>query len=220
MPIPDDHYFADVKKLCEQNGSLLIIDEVQTGLGRTGRFWGIEHYQVIPDIIVAAKGLGGGIYPITAAIIRRDLESVFHDDPFIHISTTGGADIGCVVAQKVVEISSSKKFLSHVDELAEIFSKGLKALQHKFPHILAEIRQKGLMAGLKTSHKDFGPLLTKTCYDAGLLCIYAGNDTSVLQFLPVLNIEVALAREIIERLDQAFEKANEFASLFMPKEAS
>lgn len=217
MPIADDNYFADVKRQCDKNGSLLIIDEVQTGLGRTGRFWGIEHYHVAPDMIVTAKGLGGGIYPITATIIGKVLESVFHDDPFIHISTTGGADVGCVVAQKVIEISSSKKFLNHINELAQIFSTGLEVIRHKFPHILVEIRQKGLMCGLKTAHKDFGPLLTKTCYDAGLLCIYAGNDTSVVQFLPVLNIDAVLAHEIIERLERAFEKADEFIRLFFNK---
>jgi putrescine aminotransferase len=220
MPIARDDYFANVKKSCEPNGSLLIIDEVQTGLGRTGSFWGIEHYHVVPDMIVTAKGLGGGIYPITATIIKKDLESVFHDDPFIHISTCGGADIGCVVAQKVLEISSQPQFLSHVRDLSEIFSSGIENIRRKYPSILLEIRQKGLMCGLKTAHKDFGPLLTKTCFDAGLLCIYAGNDTSVLQFLPVLNIDAALAHEILERLDTAFEKAAEFIQLLNNQEAT
>jgi putrescine aminotransferase len=145
--------------------------------------------------------------------MKQNLESVFHDDPFIHISTCGGADIGCVVAQKVIEISSQPEFLNHINELAGIFSTGLEVIKHKFPHILMEIRQKGLMLGLKTAHKDYGPLLTKTCFDAGLLCIYAGNDTSVLQFLPVLNIDVVLAHEILERLDTAFEKVGEFIQL-------
>jgi acetylornithine/succinyldiaminopimelate/putrescine aminotransferase len=220
MPIPDDRYFAEVKNLCLKNGSLLIMDEVQTGLGRTGCFWGVEHYHTVPDIIVAAKGLGGGIYPVAATIIRKDLETVFHEDPFIHISTTGGADIGCVVAQKAVEISSSAGFLNHVNELARIFSDGLHTLKDNYPHILLEIRQKGLMCGLKTAHKDFGPLLTKTCFDAGLLCIYAGNDTSVLQFLPVLTIDFSLAHEILERLDTALKKAGEFIQLIKNQGAS
>ncbi len=209
MPIAHDQYFVQVKQLCEQNGSLLIMDEVQTGLGRTGTFWGFEQFGVIPDMIITAKGLGGGIYPITAVIMKKELESVFHDDPFIHISTCGGADIGCVVAQKVIAISSSLDFLNHVNDLADFFSQGLDALKRKFPGILLEIRQKGLMCGLKTPSKDFGPILTKTCFDAGLLCIYAGNDPSVLQFLPVLTIEKALAQEILQRLNTAFENASE-----------
>jgi acetylornithine/succinyldiaminopimelate/putrescine aminotransferase len=210
MPIADDDYFINVAERCRKNGSLLIIDEVQTGLGRTGRFWGIEHYRTVPDIMVSAKGLGGGLYPVTATIIRRDLETVFHDDPFIHISTAGGADIGCVVAQKVLEISSAKPFLDHVNVLSDIFSRGMAGLMGKYPGLLTAFRQKGLMCGIKTSRPDLGPILSKTCYDAGLLCIYAAHDPSVLQFLPSLIIDADLAAEILQRLESAFDSAAEF----------
>ncbi|NOY69034.1 MAG: aspartate aminotransferase family protein [Deltaproteobacteria bacterium] len=210
MPIPDHDYFSKVKTLCEQNGSLLIMDEVQTGIGRTGRFWGIEHFEVAPDMIVSAKGLGGGIYPVTATIIQKNLESVFHDDPFIHISTTGGADIGCMVAKKVIEISSADDFLRHVNDLAEIFAQDIGKLAKKYPDVLSGFRQKGLMCGIVTKRADFGPLMTKACYDAGLLCIYAGNDTSVVQFLPPLIMDSVLCEEIIQRLDYALEMVNAF----------
>jgi len=215
MPIPDKEYYPKLKKLCEKNGSLLIIDEVQTGLGRTGKMWGIEHYNVVPDIMVSAKGLSGGIYPITATIIRKELESVFHEDPFIHISTAGGGEVGCAVAQKVLEISSAADFLNHVNELAAIFRSGIDKLKTKYPGLLAEFRQSGMMMGIKTTHPDLGALMTKTCYDAGLLCILSGNDTSVLQFLPVLNISNKLADEILQRLDRAFEMAEEYVQQYL-----
>ncbi len=210
MPIPDDDYYSQVKRLCAQNGSLLIIDEVQTGLGRTGRFWGISHYGVVPDMIVSAKGLGGGIYPITATILHKDLEAVFHEDPFIHISTAGGADIGCLVAQKVIEISSKDVFLQHVNDLADVFAAGMKALVLRYSKVLSAFRQKGLMCGLKTTSPDLGPLMTKACYDAGLLCIYAGNDTSVVQLLPPLIIDIPLAQEILQRMEKAIEMVEAF----------
>ena len=207
MPIPDGNYYPELKKICKKNGSLLIIDEIQTGLGRTGKMWGIEQYDVVPDIMVTAKGLSGGIYPITATIIRKELESVFHQDPFIHISTAGGGEVGCAVAQKVLDITSSDSFLNHVNDLAEIFKSGVNKLKLKYPELLAEFRQSGMMMGIKTTHLDLGALMTKTCYDAGLLCILSGNDTSVIQFLPALNISRELADEILERLDKAFELA-------------
>ncbi len=210
MPIAGDDYFKEVALLCRKNGTLLIIDEVQTGLGRTGRFWGIEHYHTVPDIIVAAKGLSGGLYPLSVTIIRRDLEAVFHEDPFIHISTAGGADIGCVVARKVLEISSGKSFLDHVDAIANLFDQGMARLMRKYSPLLTAFRHKGLMCGIKTSRPDFGPILSKTCYDAGLLCIYAAHDPSVLQFLPALIIDRDLADEILQRLDRAFESAAAF----------
>jgi putrescine aminotransferase len=213
MPVAHDEYFMNVAKRCRENGSLLIIDEVQTGLGRTGRFWGIEHYNTVPDILVSAKGLGGGLYPVTATIIRRDLEAVFHDDPFIHISTAGGADMGCVVAQKVLEISSEPAFLNHVTAISKIFTEGMTGLIEKYPGLLAAFRYKGLMCGIKTTSPDLGPILSKTCYDAGLLCVYAAHDPSVLQFLPSLIIDVDLAEEILQRLDRAFGVTCEFMGI-------
>jgi acetylornithine/succinyldiaminopimelate/putrescine aminotransferase len=90
MVVPSRDYMQSVRSLCDKNGALLILDEVQTGLGRTGKLWGFEHFGVLPDIMVLAKGLSGGLYPISATVIRRPLESVFHADPFIHISTFGG----------------------------------------------------------------------------------------------------------------------------------
>lgn len=212
MPLPDADFFSKARALCEKNGTRLIIDEVQTGLGRTGKFWGIEHYQAVPDMIVSAKGLGGGIYPVTATILKTELEGVFHDDPFIHISTTGGADVGCLVAREVLEISSAEGFLAHVNRLAEVFANGMVKLKGKYEELIADYRQKGLMSGIKTLHPDYGPLLSKACFDTGLLCVYAGNDTSVLQFLPPLIIDQPLADEILQRLDRALEMTAEFAA--------
>ncbi len=210
MPMPVEDYYRKVKQCCEKNGTLLIIDEVQAGLGRTGRFWGIEHYGIVPDMIVSAKGLGGGIYPVTATIIRKELESVFHDDPFIHVSTTGGADIGCAVAIRVIEISASPAFLENVNRLADLFDRGMAEIAGDFPALFAGFRQKGLMCGIQTTGPDFGPLMSKACYDAGLLCIYAGNDTSVLQFLPPLVTDKETAEEILTRLHEAFSIAQQF----------
>ncbi len=207
MPIPSPDYFATVKKLCEKNGSLLIIDEVQTGLGRTGRMWGIEHFGVAPDILVTGKGLSGGIYPITATVLRRDLESVFHEDPFAHISTFGGAEPGCLVAMKVLELTHRPQFLQQVETVAQIFHHGLKELRQRAAPLLQEVRQLGLMIGLKTADERLGPLMTRACFESGLLCIFAGNDPSVVQFLPPLIIEPALAEEILARLGAAFQRA-------------
>ena len=81
MVIPPPGYFKAVRKLCDKTGSLLILDEVQTGLGRTGKLWAFQHFDIIPDIVIIGKGLSGGIYPITATVLRQPLESVFHADP-------------------------------------------------------------------------------------------------------------------------------------------
>ncbi len=207
MPLPKEGYLKKVKELCENNGSLLILDEVQAGLGRTGKLWAFEHFNVIPDIVVLAKGLSGGIYPISATVIDKKLESVFHNDPFIHISTSGGAELGCMVALKVLEITSEKSFLQHVNNISDLFYIELRELQKRHQSFFKGIRRLGLMMGLELKDVMAGPVMTKAAYDNDLLIIYANNDTSIVQFLPPLVMDEKDIKYIIKQLDIAFNEA-------------
>jgi acetylornithine/succinyldiaminopimelate/putrescine aminotransferase len=194
MPIPNQAFFPQARELCDRTGALLIVDEVQTGLGRTGRLWGIEHFGVAPDIMVVGKGLSGGIYPISATCFKAQYEAVFHADPFIHISTFGGAEVGCAVALKVLELSADPAFLGHVAEIAALFTAGLDELRGRHPEVLVGVRQLGLMMGIE---------LAEAAYESGLLSVYANNNPRVAQLLPPLTIDRALAGEILERTDRA-----------------
>ncbi len=211
--VPDTAYFKQVRELCDKNGSLMIIDEVQTGLGRTGKLWGIEHFGVVPDIIVIGKGLSGGMYPMTATCFKEKLETVFKDDPFIHVSTFGGAEVGCPVALKVLEISSDPSFLQHVRTIQLLFEHGFARLKEKYPKLIISARQLGLMMGIKMANELCGPVMTKSCYDNGILSIYANNDTSVSQILPPLIISEQETGEVLKRLEKAFEQANTLLDL-------
>lgn len=217
MPVPSRDYMQEVAGICREKGTLLIMDEVQTGLGRTGKIWGFEHYDLTPDIVITGKGLSGGLYPITATILRKDLESVFQDDPFIHISTFGGAEPGCAVGLKVLEITSGEAFLDHVRVLADLFKKHVEELRRRHPAFVRGLRQLGLMMGLELADELSGPLLTKTAYDQGLLMVYANNDSSVCQFLPPLNLDPSLTDEIMARLDRAIISAKKLKPLFRLK---
>jgi len=205
--IPPPDYLQAVRKLCHDRGILLIMDEVQTGLGRTGRLWAFEHFDIVPDIVVLGKGLSGGIYPITATILRKPLEAVFHDDPFIHISTFGGAEIGCRIARRVLEISAAPQFLEQVNLLASRFAEKIEGLRVKHSPFLVKLRQLGLMMGLELKDEICGPLLTKTAYDQDLLLIYANNDPRVCQLLPPLTMRLEEVDWVIERLDIALSAA-------------
>jgi len=213
MPIPDPDFYSNVKKACERHGALLIVDEIQTGLGRTGTLWGCEQFGIVPDILVTGKGLSGGIYPISATCLRSDLNGVFSKDPFIHISTFGGAEIGCEVALAVLELSSNPDFLQHVNALAAFFKGAFKSLQSKHPQILVGLRQLGLMMGIEMVNEMCGPVLSKTMFDNGVLSVYANNDTRVSQFLPPLIIDMELAEEIMQRVDRALEDARRMLEL-------
>lgn len=204
--IPPEDYFAGVRALCDQSGAVMISDEVQTGLGRCGAVWGIDTYGVIPDILVSGKGLSGGIYPITATIYREPLNSFMHANPFIHISTFGGSEAGCYAALEVLNILQEQTFLENVNAVADLFATGLHRIQERYPEVLVEVRQRGLMMGLKLADARLGPLFTRVGFDVGLLAIYANNDTSVVQFLPPLIISPEAAQQVLEMVEQALQE--------------
>ncbi len=202
MPVPDHGYLSAVSELCRHHGAVYIADEVQTGLGRTGLLWGIEHYHVLPDMLVTAKGLGGGIYPIAATVMTPRLAAVFADDPFSHISTFGGADVGCAVAECVLAICSAPSFLERVTTVGHKLRSALEGLIPRHPRSgMKAVRGVGMMLGIKFASQMAGPILSKLCLEQGLLCIFAGHDSSVLQFLPPLILSDAQVDEVIERFD-------------------
>jgi len=189
------------------------MDEVQTGLGRTGKLWGIEHFGVSPDIMVIGKGLSGGIYPMSATCFTKELQTFFHANPFIHISTFGGAEVGCPVAMKVLEISSAPEFLENVLKVSDRIAKGFDELMKRHPGILTGLRRLGLMMGIEMVNDVCGPVMTRTCYDNGILSIYANNDKRISQLLPPLIADEALADEILDRLDSSLADAEKILGL-------
>ena len=207
--IPPDDFYQQVRRLCDQHSVVMIIDEVQNGLGRCGTYWGIDHYDVVPDIMVTAKGLSGGIYPITATIYREHLNPFLHENPFIHISTYGGSEIGCHAAMEVLNILEEPGFLEHVNEMASIFKEGFEEFKNKYPAIVVEARQKGLMMGLKLSSEQLGPLMTRIGFEAGIFTIFANNDQSGVQVLPPLIIQEDEAQMILGLLDGMLSKVEE-----------
>ncbi len=199
--IPPEDYFAEVRALCDEFGVVLIADEIQTGLGRCGAFWGLDTYKVIPDIIVAAKGLSGGVYPITAMIYHDDMNPFWHENPFIHISSFGGAETGCAVALEVLDMLEEPDFLPHVRQMAELFSAGFAELKAKHPNSLVETRQRGLMMGLKMANEMCGLMMSVIGFQFGLFTVYANNDTSVSQLLPPLIISEDEVQQVLGALD-------------------
>jgi acetylornithine/succinyldiaminopimelate/putrescine aminotransferase len=199
--IPPEDFYTGVRDLCDKYDAVMIMDEVQTGLGRCGAVWGIDTYGVIPDILVTGKGLSGGIYPISATIYRDHLNPFLHNNPFIHISTFGGAEVGCYAALEAITILEEPAFLEHISKMANQFADGFDLLKDKHPDLLIEIRQRGLMMGIKLADPNFGPLMTRIGFDAGLLVVYANNDPSVIQVLPPLIIQEDQVHQVLRLLD-------------------
>ena len=199
--IPSDDYLPELRKLCDQNETCLILDEIQTGMGRTGKMFGCEHWGVVPDIMTIAKSLGGGIYPISATVYKEELQDFFIPHPFIHLSTFGGSDLGCVVALATIEYIEKHGLCENAEKMGKRFRAGFDVLLDKYPQLLLEVRQKGLMMGLQYTNESIGPRMTKKFAKRGLLAVYAGTDSSVCRLMPPLTItedEVDFVLNVLE----------------------
>jgi acetylornithine/succinyldiaminopimelate/putrescine aminotransferase len=201
FPMPEEGYLPGVKKLCEQHGTVYVADEVQTGLGRTGRIWGVEHFGVEPDVLVTGKGLSGGLYPISAALLSPRVAGWLLEDGWGHTSTFGGAELGCRVAQKVLEITARPGVLENVIATSERLGAGLAAIAERHPGWLVEIRRCGVVMGLRFAHERGAQLMAKHLHDAGIWAMFAGFDPSVLQFKAGLLVDAAFCDETLARFE-------------------
>jgi acetylornithine/succinyldiaminopimelate/putrescine aminotransferase len=206
FPLPADGYLPGINALCKKHGALYVADEVQTGLGRSGAVWAISRFGVQPDILVTAKGLSGGIYPIAATLLGERAGSWLKEDGWAHVSTFGGAELGCCVALKVLEITTRPATVRSAQKVATLLGDGLRAIARRQPHLL-EVRQCGLIFGLKVDHAEGALHLMKALYDRGVWAIFSGFDMSVLQFKPGLLMSAAECREVLGIVEQALQAA-------------
>ena len=201
--LPDDDYLPGVAALCQEFGTLYVADEVQTGLGRTGKLWAIENWHVEPDILVTGKGLSGGLYPVSAAILSDAAGEWLNDFGWGHVSTFGGSDLGCVIARRVLQICETPEILDNARWQAEYLLQGLQRLAERFP-FLTEIRHKGLVMGLRFQDASTSLVMMRAFYENGIWAIVAGFDESVIQFKPGLLIDQAFCDELLRRAENAF----------------
>ncbi len=190
FPAPAPGYLAAVADAARSAGALLILDEVQTGLGRTGTRWYYEQEAVEPDMLITGKGLGGGIYPVSAVLLRAEIEAFFDDNPFAYVSTFGGAEIGCIAASAVMDQIGEPDFLSRVERIGRRFEEGLAGMPFA-------LRRFGLTMGLAFDDENGGVLAAKQLIDAGVFAVYAEHDHSVTQFKPPLVVSEAEVDEIV-----------------------
>ena len=190
-------FMHKLRSLTSNHGALLIIDEVQSGVGRMGSLYGYMHYEVEPDILTSAKGLGGGM-PIGATLTTRSIgESM---QPGTHGSTFGGNPMACAVADTVLTIVSDKEFLDEVVRKEKLFVKLLNEL-NKEKNIFSAIRSEGLWIGCDLINEESSDVIDR-CYDNGLILVSAGSNC--LRLAPALNIKDDDIKEGIEILKQVF----------------
>ncbi|QZH66149.1 aspartate aminotransferase family protein [Mycolicibacterium farcinogenes] len=207
FPLPAPGYLEAVKAATEKHGTLYIADEVQTGLMRTGELWCITKHGIEPDILVTGKGLSGGMYPITAALLSDRAAKWLDEDGFGHISTFGGAELGCVAALKTLEISTRPEVRSMVHYIADIFDQGLQRIQADHPDWFVGIRQNGVVIGLEFDHPEGAKFVMRELYENGVWAIFSTLDPRVLQFKPGLLLSRELCEDVLDRLAVAVARA-------------
>src|SRR5438093_1027573 len=145
--VPPEDFWPRLRQLCDEYEVLLIADEVQTGMGRTGKLWGVEHWNVAPDIITSAKALGGGVMPIGAFMSTPKIWSVMNSNPFIHTSTTGGNPLACAAAIAAINVTLEERIPEQAAEKGEYFIKQLKEIAARHSDVYTNITGKGLLIG-------------------------------------------------------------------------
>lgn len=209
FPMPKDGYLNACKALCEKYGAMYIADEVQTGLMRTGAMWGWQAYGVQPDIMVTAKGLSGGLYPISACLVNEKTGEWLNEDGAAHISTSGGAELGCIVAHKVIEMLLRKETIANVHTVTEFFREGMKEMMERHGDIFTGVRQKGVILGLEFNHPEGAVSVSRALYEHGVWAIFSSLDKRVLQWKPGVLLSAGLCQEILDRFDAAMPRARE-----------
>ena len=208
--VPPDDYLPKLRDLCTKHGALLIMDEVQTGLGRTGKLFASEHWGVEPDIMTLAKSLGGGVMPIGAFIATPEIwEAVFSENPLMHTSTFGGNPLACTAALTAINVIRRDNLSERSAGLGDIFIGKLRTVQQKHPKALAEVRGMGLMIGVEFTHEDVGELVIGGLARRGVIAAYTLNNPKVIRFEPPLIITEDQIDKVVGIFDESIAEALE-----------
>lgn len=190
-------YMQTIRDLCDEHGAMMILDEVQTGMGRTGRWFGYQHYEVVPDIITMAKALGGGT-AIGAMMARPEVAASLV--PGTHASTFGGNPLACAAAIAVIEAVEEDRLLENARTMGEYAAGKLRSLKSKYP-IIDHVRGLGLMIGIQLTEPGAG--IVSRCLEKGLRINC--TQTSVLRFMPSMTISAAEIDRAVQILDEVLQ---------------
>lgn len=184
--VPPVGYLQQVKALCEAKGALFIADEVQTGIGRTGKWFGVDHEGVKPDLMACAKALGGGVMPIGAIIGTPKAWQGLIEAPFLHTSTFGGNQLACAAGIATIKYIKDNDLLRRSSETGAYFKAGLEKIMAEFPEVICQVRGCGMMLGLELTKEGAGGMLMSLMIDKKIIVAYTLNNPKVIRIEPPL----------------------------------
>ncbi len=186
--IPPDDYLPAARRICDDNGALLILDEIQTGLCRTGKLFACEWWDVVPDIMCLGKALGGGVMPIGAFVGTAEVWSAFDEDPLIHTSTFGGNPLACAAALAALKLAKQGDLNKGATERGDQLLSAMQAIGASSPDYVKDVRGIGLLVGVEFLDSDVGALVIAALAQRNVLCAYGLNDPHTLRLEPPATI--------------------------------
>jgi putrescine aminotransferase len=206
--IPPTGYLKEVGRICRRHGCLFVVDEILTGLGRVGRWWGVDEEGVTPDVMLVGKGLSGGVVPVAALVATREAFAPFSKDPFLHTSTFAGAPVAMVAARAAVETIRDEDVPAAAARIGRRILHGLRrSAEVRCGHLVREVRGSGLLIGVEMADAGIVGELFMELFDQRILVNHSLNNSAVARLTP----PVTLASQQIDRLLKGFDAA--FAAL-------
>jgi len=201
--IPPDDYLPAAREICDRAGALLILDEIQTGLCRTGKVFACDWYDVVPDVMCLGKALGGGVMPVGAFVATAAIWSIFHDNPLLHTSTFGGNPLACAAARTALRLVRETNLCQAARERGAQLLARMQGIAQEFPDLIREVRGKGLLVGVQFADSDVGGLVIAGLAQRRVLCAYGLNDPHTLRLEP----PAVITEEEIDHAATAFRES-------------
>ncbi|HEY3398710.1 MAG TPA: aminotransferase class III-fold pyridoxal phosphate-dependent enzyme [Armatimonadota bacterium] len=201
--IPPDGYLRAARDICDRTGALLILDEIQTGLARTGKWLACDWEDVCPDLLTLGKALGGGVMPIAAVVGRPAIWDVFAENPYVHTSTFGGNPLACAAALASLEALQQEHAADKCAERGAQLLAGCQELGRQYPELVVEVRGRGLLVGMQFTDPDIGGLIIGGLVSAGILAAFAMNAPETLRLEPPAIITAEEVDRVVADLGEA-----------------
>jgi putrescine aminotransferase len=202
--VPPDDYLRRARELCTRYGALFIADEIQTGMGRTGKLWGVDHWNVVPDILCVGKSIGGGVMPLSAFISTAKIWEVMIPNPIIHSTTFGGNPLACAAGLAAIQVTLEEDLPGQAATKGEFLLRELGCLQQQYPQVLQEAHGKGLLIGMEFPVQEIGWKVASGLFKRGVLVAGTYSKAQVIRIEPALGIPMELLQEMLNRLEDTF----------------
>ena len=206
--VPPDDFWPRIRKACDEYGTLLIADEVQTGLGRTGKLFGVDHWGVVPDIMCLGKAIGGGVMPLSAFISTPKIWSVLESNPFIHSSTFGGNPLACAAGIAAINVTLEEDLPGQAASKGKFLMGQLIRLKMRYDRIIHAVNGRGLLLGIEFANTEIGYKVVAGLFRRGVLVAGTLTNSKTVRLEPALNIPDELIRQVVDALEDTLKEVD------------